>query len=145
MLCLLSPQRDGFSTGHRALADFLVDFTAVLSDAEADVRTRIHGFERGLQKLALDLEELGVWSERAEPRFPPDMIEGLRNLSRREWEILRKVETGQRVEAIARSLFISPNTVRNHLKSIFRKVGVHSQAELRERLGEMRRPAGEMP
>jgi DNA-binding NarL/FixJ family response regulator len=51
-------------------------------------------------------------------------------LSRREREILRAVSSGQRVASIARLLAISPHTVRNHLKAIFRKVGVHSQVEL---------------
>lgn len=51
-------------------------------------------------------------------------------LSHREREILRAVSSGQRVANIARLLGISPHTVRNHLKAIFRKVGVHSQVEL---------------
>jgi len=51
-------------------------------------------------------------------------------LSQREREILRAVSSGQRVASIASLLGISPHTVRNHLKAIFRKVGVHSQVEL---------------
>jgi DNA-binding NarL/FixJ family response regulator len=51
-------------------------------------------------------------------------------LSPREREILEAVAGGQRVQAIARTFSISPYTVRNHLKAIFRKLGVHSQVEL---------------
>jgi DNA-binding NarL/FixJ family response regulator len=51
-------------------------------------------------------------------------------LSPREREILNAVAAGQRVASIAQTLHISPHTVRNHLKAIFRKVGVHSQVEL---------------
>jgi DNA-binding CsgD family transcriptional regulator len=37
---------------------------------------------------------------------------------------------GERVPGIARSLFLSASTVRNHLTAIFAKFGVHSQEEL---------------
>lgn len=68
--------------------------------------------------------------------FPPptDPLEKLDGLSPREREIVGAVVTGKRVSAVARSLDISPHTVRNHLKSIFRKLGVHSQVELLGRL-----------
>ena len=39
---------------------------------------------------------------------------------------------GERVAMMAENLFISEHTVRNHLKSIFRKTGTASQAELIE-------------
>ena len=47
---------------------------------------------------------------------------------------LERLRTGLRVATIARELTISPNTVRNHLKSIYRKLGVRSQTELLEQL-----------
>lgn len=56
----------------------------------------------------------------------------LRELSRREREVLLSLADGNRVATIARSLFISPHTVRNHLKSVFAKLGVGSQVELLE-------------
>lgn len=56
----------------------------------------------------------------------------LADLSNREREILEHLMTGSRVPAIAEQLFISPNTVRNHLKAIYRKVDVSSQSELIE-------------
>ena len=39
-----------------------------------------------------------------------------------------------RVPAIARRLGISQQTVRNHLKSVFRRTGVRSQQELLDRI-----------
>lgn len=54
----------------------------------------------------------------------------LADLSRREFEILEHLMVGERVSVIASNLFISEHTVRNHLKSIFRKTGTGSQAEL---------------
>lgn len=55
-------------------------------------------------------------------------------LSPRQWEILDMVSKGERVRDIADTLFLSASTVRNHLATIYRKFGVHSQAELLSRL-----------
>ncbi len=51
-------------------------------------------------------------------------------LTTREWEIARRIAAGDRVSLLAEDLRISPNTVRNHLKAIFRKLGVKSQPQL---------------
>jgi PAS domain S-box-containing protein len=53
-----------------------------------------------------------------------------RELSARQSEIVARLVAGQRPAEIARSMFLSPSTVRNHLAAIYRKIGVHSQAEL---------------
>jgi DNA-binding NarL/FixJ family response regulator len=58
----------------------------------------------------------------------------LAGLSDREREIVLALLQGHRVPGIARALHISPHTVRNHLKSVFRKLGVHSQAALVQKL-----------
>jgi len=58
----------------------------------------------------------------------------LENLSPREIDIVARILRGERVPTIARSLYLSASTVRNHLSSIYRKVGVHSQVELIEAL-----------
>ena len=55
-------------------------------------------------------------------------------LTRRERDVLQLLLDGRRVSSIARSLYLSPQTVRNHLKAIFRKFGAHSQAELLDSL-----------
>ncbi|NNL66445.1 MAG: response regulator [Myxococcales bacterium] len=55
-------------------------------------------------------------------------------LSPREQEVLDLIRNGYRVATVARRLFISPHTVRNHLKRIFLKLEVGSQAELLEKL-----------
>ncbi len=51
-------------------------------------------------------------------------------LSSRESEIARHLIDGANAKIISRSLAISPGTVRNHIKQIYRKLGVHSQVEL---------------
>ena len=86
-----------------------------------------------LLEIAASLQRVGVVDATHE-KPQHDVIETLSNLSAREKDVLRKLFNGQRVSTIAKSLYISPNTVRNHLKSIFRKTGIHSQAELLEYL-----------
>jgi DNA-binding CsgD family transcriptional regulator len=61
-------------------------------------------------------------------------VSAIGSLTRREKEVLQLLLEGQRVVSIARRLYLSPQTVRNHLKSIFHKLGAHSQAELLDRL-----------
>jgi DNA-binding CsgD family transcriptional regulator/PAS domain-containing protein len=51
-------------------------------------------------------------------------------LTRREQEVVNRLLAGDRVPAIARTLFLSPSTVRNHLHAAYRKTGVNSQQEL---------------
>jgi DNA-binding CsgD family transcriptional regulator len=55
-------------------------------------------------------------------------------LTAREREICREVSNGHSTSDIAGRLFISSNTVQDHLKSIFGKVGVRSRGELVARL-----------
>lgn len=52
----------------------------------------------------------------------------------REQEVVRLLLQHLRVPAIARRLGISQQTVRNHLKSVFRRTGVRSQQELLDRI-----------
>ncbi|MEO9237756.1 MAG: PAS domain S-box protein [Jatrophihabitantaceae bacterium] len=59
-----------------------------------------------------------------------DSVPGLARLSRREFEVVRMLLLGDRVPVIARQLFVSQSTVRNHLSSVFRKLRVRSQQEL---------------
>jgi DNA-binding NarL/FixJ family response regulator len=67
--------------------------------------------------------------------FPdPETLPALRDLTSRQWEIITRLLRGERVPTIASHMYLSQSTVRNHLASIFRKVGVHSQPELLEYL-----------
>ena len=66
----------------------------------------------------------------ASHRFGSLTGEELSVLSARELEVLALLLDGLRVAQIAKALFLSPHTARNHLKSIFRKLDAHSQEEL---------------
>jgi len=54
----------------------------------------------------------------------------LGELTSREWAVLTRLLDGHRVSAIAADMFLSQSTVRNHLSSIYAKLGVHSQVDL---------------
>ena len=60
--------------------------------------------------------------------------EAYQQLSVREQDVARLLVAGHRVRTAARALGLSEHTVRNHLKAIFRKLGVHSQVELLDAL-----------
>jgi DNA-binding NarL/FixJ family response regulator len=73
-------------------------------------------------------------------------------LSRREREVLELLAKGNGVDAIGGALVISRHTVRNHLKAIYRKLGVRSQIAAARRWRAMSpetaadgQPAPELP
>ena len=51
------------------------------------------------------------------------------NLTKREQEVLELLCEGKSYKMIGNDLFISTETVRRHLKSIYRKLEVHSKSE----------------
>jgi DNA-binding NarL/FixJ family response regulator len=55
--------------------------------------------------------------------------DGAVELSERELEVLRLIVDGRDNAAIAAELFISPNTVKSHVASIFAKLGVESRLQ----------------
>jgi DNA-binding CsgD family transcriptional regulator len=75
------------------------------------------------------------WSKQhSSDTVAPDADSLLAQLTPREWEIARRLAEGDRVPLIVEDLGIAENTVRNHLKSIFRKLHVASQAQLVRRV-----------
>ncbi len=60
--------------------------------------------------------------------------DGLDRLTPRELDVVRRLLDNGRVASIAEMLEVSPYTVRNHLRAVYRKLNVHSQVELIRRL-----------
>jgi PAS domain S-box-containing protein len=90
------------------------------------------GLAANLERIAIELQMISLHSSAAAlPPLLQNHVE-LEHLSVREREILVELISGKRVPAIAKDLFISPHTVRNHLKSMYRKLDLSSQAELIE-------------
>jgi PAS domain S-box-containing protein len=122
MKLLLTPLRD---KGSRRMAFVLSSPTCTTDDDALGDR---------LRRIANELRAAGLLPATPSPVVPDDA-----DLSPRQLDILDRLLAGSRVPAIARELYLSQSTVRNHLSVIFRKFGVHSQVELIERL---RRTAG---
>lgn len=94
---------------------------------------RVASLEMHLRRIGSEVRAAGVL-EAFEGLPTASQHPQLRQLTTRQWEILSLLLEGQRVSTIADTLFVSQSTVRNHLATIFKKFGVHSQAELLELL-----------
>jgi PAS domain S-box-containing protein len=87
-----------------------------------------------LDRIALEISAVGLAADLTHPGPLALKDPELQALSPREKEVLAELAAGMRAPGIAGSLHISPHTVRNHLKAIYRKLGVKTQAELIERV-----------
>ena len=118
---------------------------------EDDVPTAVLALQAGASGFLskeLDLDALpralaGVLDGEAavSRRLTRHLIERLRHrpqlrpikstLTTREWEIVELLAPGHRTDDIAETLVISTETVRSHVKSIMRKLDVHSRRDAR--------------
>lgn len=71
----------------------------------------------------------GMTDIRSQPLVEP--------LSSRELEVLRLLAIGNTNDEISRSLYVSANTVKTHLKSIYRKLDVNSRHEAAGKAGQL--------
>ena len=63
---------------------------------------------------------------RSQPRSPQPYPDGL---TQREVEVLRLIAVGKSNRDIANALFVSPNTVANHVRSILTKTSTANRTE----------------
>jgi DNA-binding CsgD family transcriptional regulator len=126
--CEVSPLCD-HNPPRFAVAMWVLDIDNDTESAEQ----RAARLEDHLWRIALEIAAAGI----GDAPTSGEMWWGdpaLRELSQRQLEILRRLLRGERVPTIAGDLFLSQSTVRNHLSAIYRRLGVHSQAELLARL-----------
>ncbi len=122
-----------------------------ISDDEADLYDAIKAGASGYLLKEIPIEEVAdairsVWA--GQSRISPSMASKLLNefsamakastdrpqvpsprLTDREMEVLRLVAKGMNNRDIAKELFISENTVKNHIRNILEKLHLHSRME----------------
>ena len=100
-----------------------------IDESGAAGRVRIEQLEHHLRRIAAGIQAADVLGD---PSASLDVsrLPAVGELSERQWQALSRLMRGQRVPAIAIEMSVSQSTIRNHLAAIYRKMGVHSQAEL---------------
>jgi DNA-binding CsgD family transcriptional regulator len=103
-------------------------------DARARVRTRggrwlvahascLWDARGGLERVAVVIEPATA------TQIAPIIVQAY-DLSDREQRIIRLIARGASTTDISEAMFLSPHTVRSHLKAVFQKVSVPSRGEL---------------
>jgi DNA-binding CsgD family transcriptional regulator len=123
---------------------------ALFSTADAEVPSNLSVPNAAVEEPAFE-HLVGSLVELADPRWPiatnrpvridaADAFPEFGELTDRQREILARLARGDRVATISRGMHLATSTVRNYLTALYRKIGVHSQAELIEHLHASRRP-----
>jgi DNA-binding CsgD family transcriptional regulator len=133
----LAPVRDGsLPRVHLLWAATFLLLEAIAGDAHGDPDDSALALERdpGLAEAALVAEIAGLlgdvkWSApaSAEPLWPGEP------LTDSETRVLRYLPTHMGAPEIAAELFLSTNTVKTHLRHLYRKLGAHSRREAGQR------------
>jgi len=102
----------------------------ISKDVEPDVLPRVvRGALNGEAAISRRLAMTLIESYRRVPRDGAGLRPVRSELTDREWEVLDLLAAGAGTEEIAGMLVLSTETVRSHLKNLYRKLGVRSRGE----------------
>jgi DNA-binding CsgD family transcriptional regulator len=109
-------------------------FALIRDDAAADPpgpggTTRELRLEAHMVRIADELHAAGLIPRLARLPVLAEQPQ-LGRLTSREWAVLARLLDGQRISAIAVDLLVGQEVVRDHLSSIYAKLGVRSRADL---------------
>jgi len=133
-----------------------------VSDEEADLYEAVKGGAAGyllkdssIDEVAQGVRVVAEGQSLVSPSMAVKLIDEFKQMSKpdrgqvpgirltdRELEVLRLVATGMNNREIAKKLFISENTVKNHVRNMLEKLQLHSRMEavmyaVREKLLEL--------
>jgi DNA-binding NarL/FixJ family response regulator len=127
MLTISDEEEDLFEAIRAGASGYLLKDIPL--DEVADVVRAVHGGQSLINpsmaaKLLTEFAALNKrdQEERAEQVPPPKLTE-------REMQVLKLVAKGMNNRDIAKELFISENTVKNHVRNILEKLQIHSRME----------------
>jgi PAS domain S-box-containing protein len=104
-----------------------------VGEVESQRDARSKELEEHLRRIAREIASSGVAA--LSTAMPTSLeVPEISTLTSREYEIVVRLAHGERIATIARGLFLSESTVRNHLTAVYRKFGVQSQTQLLARL-----------
>jgi DNA-binding NarL/FixJ family response regulator len=140
ILDLRMPEGDGITTIKRLIARDPATRVLVLTtyDNEEDIFQALEAGARGYLLKDTTKEELieAVRQVHRGERYLPQAVAArladrlIRpSLTPRELDVLRLVSRGRSNKEMASAMFVSEETVKTHMKSLFQKLGVHDRAE----------------
>ncbi|MCW2524798.1 MAG: Response regulator containing a CheY-like receiver domain and an DNA-binding domain, partial [Frankiales bacterium] len=122
---ITSPER---VAGYEADGFLVFEDPTRLPDGRPEVTADGPSVSALLTRLSQGLR--GATASQSLASSPGRPVAGFARLSSRELDVVSRLLAGDRVPAIAQQLFLSQGTIRNHLSSVFHKLGVKSQQEL---------------
>jgi DNA-binding NarL/FixJ family response regulator len=96
-----------------------------------DLLASLRGLQRGEAAISRKMVSRVMEEFAHTPKTGSPPIPGIKLLTTREVEILRKLAGGATNHEIAVDLFISENTVKNHVHNILKKLNLNSRRDLR--------------
>ncbi|NLY77550.1 MAG: response regulator transcription factor [Tissierellia bacterium] len=102
----------------------------ILKDSDANSLIRaIRDVNSGRTYIQPNLAKMMVDELNYKDEESNGMLKKIRSLTKREYEVLTLIAEGLNNKDIADKLFISEKTVKNHVSSIFKKIGVNDRIQ----------------